>query len=196
MAGSWIGLRGGLILSVLGLAGCTTFGDMTGAAIGIAPGAPVADVASLAPSYSPTTGEQPGVGEATPLVDPTDQLGLGRKHFAEMNYGLAEQHFRRAVEKPTGPARTDAEAWLGLAATYDRLRRFELADRAYKQATRIVGSTPEILNNQGYSYMLRGDFRKARATLLLASKQDPTNSYIQNNLMLLARNQKANDPLR
>jgi Flp pilus assembly protein TadD len=31
------------------------------------------------------------------------------------------------------------------------LRRFDLADRAYGQAIRIVGPTAEILNNQGYS---------------------------------------------
>jgi Flp pilus assembly protein TadD len=40
------------------------------------------------------------------------------------NYGLAEKHFRRAVE--THPR--DAEG-IGLAASYDRLRRFDLAAR-------------------------------------------------------------------
>jgi Flp pilus assembly protein TadD len=88
----------------------------------------------------------------------------------------------------------DAESWIGLAASYDRLRRFDLADRAYGQATRIVGSTPEVLNNQGFSYMLRGDYRRARATLLAAQAKDPGNPYIQNNLRMLeesARKAKA-----
>ena len=86
---------------------------------------------------------------------PNDDLSLGKMHFRQGNYGLAERYFRRAVE--SGPR--DAEAWVGLAASYDRLRRFDLADRAYDQALRAGRPTPEILNNQGYSYMLRGDYR-------------------------------------
>jgi Flp pilus assembly protein TadD len=62
----------------------------------------------------------------------------------------------------TGARVRDAEAWLGLAASYDRLRRFDLADRAYAQAIGILGPKTEILNNQGYSYMLRGNFKRAR----------------------------------
>ena len=75
--------------------------------------------------------------------------------------------------------------WIGLAASYDRLRRFDLADRAYTQAMKIAGATPEILNNVGYSYMLRGDYRRARETLMQAQAQDPGNPYIRNNLELL-----------
>ena len=113
--------------------------------------------------------------------DPNDELSLGKKHYRANDFGLAEKHFRRAVE--THPR--DAEAWLGLAASYDRLRRFDLADRAYSQAIGIVGPTVEILNNQGYSYMLRGDYKRARATLAAAQRKDPTNKYVQNNIRLL-----------
>jgi Flp pilus assembly protein TadD len=72
-----------------------------------------------------------------------------------------------------------------LAASYDRLRRFDLADRAYAQAISILGPTAEILNNQGYSYMLRGDYKTARAKLLAAQRKDPRNKYVANNLALL-----------
>ncbi len=89
--------------------------------------------------------------------------------------GSPSAHFRRAVElRPK-----DAEAWVGLAASYDRLRRFELADRAYEQAVGIVGPTPEVLNNQGYSYMLRGDYTRARDTLLAGPGQGPGKSLHQ-----------------
>jgi Flp pilus assembly protein TadD len=77
------------------------------------------------------------------------------------------------------------EAWVGLAASYDKLKRFDLADRAYQQAIRLAGPTTEILNNQGYSYMLRGDRRRARIKLLEAQARDPGNPYVQNNLDLL-----------
>lgn len=110
-----------------------------------------------------------------------DDLSLGKKYYRENSFGLAEQHFRRAVE--IGPK--DLEAWIGLAAAYDKLRRFDLADRAYEQAIQLAGSTPEILNNQGYSYLLRGDHRRAREKLLAARAKDPSNPYVQNNLNLL-----------
>jgi Flp pilus assembly protein TadD len=113
--------------------------------------------------------------------DPNDDLSLGKENFREGNYGLAERYFRKAAE--SGPR--DAEAWLGLAAAYDRLRRFELADRAYEEVIKIAGPTPAILNNQGYSYMLRGQFDRAREILNRARAKDPDNPYIQNNIALL-----------
>lgn len=114
--------------------------------------------------------------------NPDDDLGTGKKYFAAGNYGMAERYFRRAVELHP----RDAEAWLGLAAAYDRLRRFDLADRAYAQAIGLVGPTVEILNNQGYSYMLRGEYAKARSKLAAAQRKDPGNKFVQNNLQLLA----------
>ncbi len=113
--------------------------------------------------------------------DPNDDLALGKRHYRERQYGLAEQHFRRAVEKLP----RDGEAWLGLAASYDRLRRYELADRAYKEALAIYGPRPEVLNNIGYSFLLRGDLRKARARFIEAQAKDPENPTIANNLALV-----------
>ena len=144
-------------------------------------------------SVSKPAGALLGLPPANPELlgaDPNDDLSIGKKYFRQGSYGMAERHFRKAVELHP----QDAESWVGLAAAYDRLRRFDLADRAYAQATRIVGATPEILNNQGFSYMLRGDYRRARATLLAAQARDPASPYIKNNLRLLdesARKAKA-----
>ncbi len=113
--------------------------------------------------------------------DPHDDVQLGKKYFRSNNFGLAEKSFRSAVEKHPG----DAEAWLGLAASYDRLRRFDLADRAYAQAIRIVGPTVQILNDEGFSYMLRGDYGRAHKLLEQARAKDPENPYVQANLRLL-----------
>jgi Flp pilus assembly protein TadD len=41
------------------------------------------------------------------------------------------------------------------------------------------------LNNQGYSYMLRGDYRRARVKLEAAHRLKPGNKYVANNLRLL-----------
>lgn len=113
--------------------------------------------------------------------NPTDDVKLGKKYYREQNFGLAERFFRRAVEA----APQNADAWVGLAASYDKLRRFDLADRAYGQAFSIRGPAPEILNNQGYSYILRGDYKNARIKLAEAKAKDPNNQYIRSNIELL-----------
>ena len=113
--------------------------------------------------------------------DPNDDLQLGKKYFRNNSFGLAQHSFQSAVEKHPN----DAEAWVGLAASYDRLHRFDLADRAYAQAIRLVGQTPEILNNEGFSFMLRGDYARAHKALQEAQAKDPGNPYIQANLRLL-----------
>jgi hypothetical protein len=113
--------------------------------------------------------------------DPNDDVQLGKKYFRSNNFGLAEKSFQTAVEKHPN----DAEAWVGLAASYDRLRRFDLADRAYAQAERIIGPTVELLNDEGFSYMLRGDYARAHKLLDQAKAKDPSNPYVQANLQLL-----------
>lgn len=120
--------------------------------------------------------------QPTPPADEIkDDLGLGKMHFEKENYGLAELHFRRAVEATPGRA----EAWIGLAASYDQMKRWELADRAYAQALKITGPTSAFLNNRGYSYMLRGNIRRASQDLSAAAALDPENEQIQLNLRTL-----------
>ena len=140
-----------------------------------APGGPV--------TTGSVTAAAPAAGPGLLGSDPNDDLSLGKKYFRTANYGLAERHFRRAVELHPN----DAESWVGLAASYDRLRRFEFADRAYRQAIELIGPTPEVLNNHGYSYMLRGDYTRARTTLRAAQAKDPDSPYIKNNLELLEK---------
>lgn len=108
-------------------------------------------------------------------------LTAGKQQFRDANYGLAERHFRKAVE-----LRADnSEAWMGLAASYDQLGRFDFADRAYDQLLKVAGRRPEILNNMGYSQLLRGNRKKARKLLdeARAGMADP--AVVNANLALL-----------
>lgn len=105
----------------------------------------------------------------------------GAEHFNRGQFGLAERYFRDAVEK----APKDALAWVALASSYDRLSRFDLADRAYANAIEISGETVQILNNQGYSQLLRGNRNAARAKFLRAAQIEPGNVTVLNNLKLL-----------
>jgi Flp pilus assembly protein TadD len=132
-----------------------------------------------APAPAPTaTLQEPDDVKYYPSDEP---LHLANEHFNRGDYGVAERYYREAVEK----APRDVTAWIGLAASYDRIGRFDLADRAYGSAIKLNGETTEILNNEGFSYMLRGDLVRARKKLLKAYQSDPSNPTILNNLKLL-----------
>ena len=153
----------------------------------------IASIAPLAGCYqgaaTPTPVPDPVVGQKPQDVKyyPSDEpVRLGVQRFYEGNFGLAQMYFQAAVEKSP----RDATAWIGLAASYDRLGRFDLADRSYAQAQRLVGNTAGLLNNEGYSYMLRGDLRRARAKIDAALRLDPDNAVTINNLALLNSSSK------
>jgi Flp pilus assembly protein TadD len=129
-----------------------------------------------------------------PVQEPTDvkyypsdePVRMGLEQYNRGNYGLSQRYFKDAVEK----APRDVTAWIGLAASYDKLRRFDLADQAYAQAIRLGGETVQILNDQGYSLMLRGNLSGARKRFMKAYSLDPGNPVIANNIELLNGSQR------
>jgi Flp pilus assembly protein TadD len=188
-------IRGALVPAVLAacltaLSGCSSFTNLNDldakkadqpAAAG-APGSETTGSIVTQPAESGKT--LPPAPLAAPGLagdDPNDDVVRGKRYFRANDFGLAEKSFQAAVQKHP----RDAESWVGLAASYDRLRRFDLADRAYAEAVRLVGPTPEILNDEGFSYMLRGDYARAARTLAQAKAKDPANPYIAANLELL-----------
>jgi Flp pilus assembly protein TadD len=110
-------------------------------------------------------------------------LDAGKAQFRDANYGLAEKHFRKAVELRA----SNAEAWMGLAASYDELGRFDFADRAYEQLLKITGRDPHVVNNMGYSQLLRGNKKKATELLNEAKRGLGDSKVVEANLALLAQ---------
>jgi hypothetical protein len=148
---------------------------------GFPPPAPTTSIPfarSAADTGTTDTVQQPGTVKYYPSDEPHK---MGVEMFNRGNYAIAEKYFRDATAK----APNDPASWIGLAGSYDRTARFDLADRAYSRAIKLVGETTQILNNLGYSYMLRGDLRKARAKFELAYKKEPNNSTLLNNIQLL-----------
>ena len=107
----------------------------------------------------------------------------GQEHFANQNYGLALENFEKAVESSSD----NASAWLGLAASYDQLGKFKNADRAYEQLVQLKAGNARVYNNIGYSYLLRGDYPKARQYLSRAQDIDPSLEEVQGNIHLLEK---------
>lgn len=105
----------------------------------------------------------------------------GKRQFAAGHFGLAVDAYAKSVEIDA----LDPEAWLGLAASYDQIGRFDKADFAYGKVQALIGATPSVLNNLGYSYLLRGNLDKSRVTLAAAHQGDPANPYVLNNIEIL-----------
>ncbi len=168
-----------------------TTDTVTGEPVAVAPVAKAPETTGSIAEVSPM-GATEATGQTLLGGDPYDELANAKRFFREGNYGLAERYFRRAAESSP----RDAEAWLGLAASYDRLKRFNLADRAYAQVLRLIGPTPEVLNNIGYSYMLRGDYARASQKLREAIAKDPDNMFARTNLELLEDSRSARKAIR
>lgn len=132
-----------------------------------------------ASSYVPT---MPPPETTQSVALPGDKsLAKAQQHFHRQEYGLAERHFRQAnLENPK-----NLDALLGLAASYDHLKRFDLANNSYRQAAKLNNRSTAVLNNWGYSYLLRGNVVAARKKFLKAYEIDPGNKAVNANLELL-----------
>ncbi len=143
-------------------------------------GAPLTFDASPKIDSAENTLPAPAPAGAAPVLA-GEPYALAVAHFNRGDYGLSQRYFLAATQK----APKDSSAWIGLAASYDRISRFDLADRAYKNAIGLSGETAQILNNQGYSYLLRGNVAAARAKFMKARERDPSNPTLVNNIKLL-----------
>src|SRR5258707_10188426 len=90
-----------------------------------------------------------------PVQEPTDvkyypsdePVRMGLEHFNRGNFGLSQRYFKDAVEK----APKDVTAWVGLAASYDRLRRLDLGGQASRHPLPPRGANLLIPKDPGYS---------------------------------------------
>jgi Flp pilus assembly protein TadD len=123
------------------------------------------------------------VAELSNIGDYTAERALseGRAHFRNSDFGYSAALYKRAVELAPG----DVQAYVGLSASYDRLGRFDLADRVYASLYKITGGTAQYYNNLGYSFMLRGKLTEALANFRKAQALEPENVVIANNIQIL-----------
>lgn len=108
-------------------------------------------------------------------------LVQARSHFRNNNYGYSATFYKRAVELSP----KNAEGYVGLSASYDRLGRFDLSDRVYATLYQLSGGTAQYYNNVGYSYMLRGNLSEALKNFRRAQKLEPDNLVVANNIQIL-----------
>ncbi len=107
-------------------------------------------------------------------------LEQGREHFAVGNYGIALDSFNAAIMFDP----QSIKALNGLAASYDKLGRFDLAERYYASALTLDPESPVTLNNAGYSQLLQGNLKEALKMFELAASYGPDNPWIAANTEL------------
>lgn len=158
-------------------------------------GCQTADTSGVVRTNEPSKGDVTAFGDAFDGLKTvsdveyyaSDQaVAEAKNQFRAENYGNAGALFYKATQL----APNDGGAWMGLAASSDRIRRFDLSDYAYRQAFRLVGGTPEYYNNVGYSYLLRGKLQDARSNFLKAYELAPNDPTVANNLQLLSSSVK------
>ena len=154
----------------------------TGLALAIA--LPLLAGCSSMGSMSSFGGKQQQVAVVANIGDYTADAALAeaKSHFKSGDFGYSAALYKRVVELPP----KNAEGYVGLSASYDRLRRFDLSDRVYTALFDITGGTAQYYNNVGYSYMLRGNVRAALTNFRKAQELDPDNVVVANNIQILA----------
>ena len=88
------------------------------------------------------------------------------------------------IECATNGDRPSWRAWNARGAIADHFGDWDGADRAYGRAAELAPDRPEVLNNLGWSHLLRGDWQSALDTLTRAAKAARGPQRIANNLEL------------
>jgi tetratricopeptide (TPR) repeat protein len=138
-----------------------------------------------------------GAGEGRPVLamdgqhlDASDPVERGRALVLTGQYGLAIEGLSEAVARDPGNAR----ALSLLAISYAQVKRFDLADRYHAQALEIDPSSVVVLNNWGYSYLVRGDDSRATDLLARAAAANDGRSIVTANLALARGNSAETSP--
>jgi len=145
---------------------------------------PLAGCSSLMPGQSSFGDNKLAAADLPPVSDTTADAALldARAHFRNNDFGYSAAYYKQAVEL----APKNAEGYVGLGASYDRLGRFDQSDRVYATLYAISGPTAQYYNNLGYSYMLRGSLTQALSNFRKAKALDPGNPVIANNISMLS----------
>ena len=151
----------------------------------------VADLAFVPGNYS----EALGVYQKLLTIAPDDTVVLERAGIAALHIGnipVAAELIDRSTVKPNASWR----AWNAKGAIADLKGDWAAADAAYDHAERLAPGHFEVVNNRGWSRLLRGDWQGAAEFLQKAAVLDPKSVRTANNLELARAALSADLPQR
>lgn len=137
-------------------------------------------VACLAGCGGIGNGMRPVIAMDGESMDVDDPVSNGRALLVTGQYGLAIEALSRVLHDDPSNVR----ALNLLAEAYDRVHRYDLADRYHAQAVEIAPNSVAALNNWGYSLLVRGDRERAVGLLKQAAAIDGSQPTVLANLQL------------
>lgn len=100
------------------------------------------------------------------------------------------------IDCATKSRSASARAWDARGVLADLNKDWKTADESYATAQSIAPTDAGIVNNQGWSMLLRGDWASAEASFKRAAELDPKSTRIRNNLELVSAALSAELPKR
>jgi Flp pilus assembly protein TadD len=116
-------------------------------------------------------------------ASPNDGRSAERAAIAEIMLGRLSSA-ESLVDKAITSGNASWKAWNAKGVLLDFRGDWEGADKAFANASKMKPDEPDILNNRGWSLILRGKWEEAINPLEQALILDPKSSRIQNNLEL------------
>lgn len=151
----------------------------------------IADLAYASGSYADALAEYKSIAAS----GPPDQQICEKAAIAALKLG----RLKDAV--PFGTCATEGatatwKAWNVRGVIADYAQDWALADTCYARAHQLAPKQAEVVNNEGWSMLLRGDWVTAAGFLRDAAKLDPDSARIANNLDLATMALAAGLPAR
>jgi Flp pilus assembly protein TadD len=116
-------------------------------------------------------------------ADPANSFLAERAGIAALKLGDVATSFV-LIDRATKSPKATWRAWNARGVIADLQQNWPAADIAYAEAARRSPDEPEIINNQGWSQLLRGDWKRAADVFERAAWLDPHSARIANNLEL------------
>ena len=107
-----------------------------------------------------------------------ERAGIAALKLRDLDQGT------RLLDKATSFPTASWRAWDARAVAADLTRDWGKADECYTRAVALAPGEAELLNNQGWSYLVRGRWTDALTSLGQAAAIDPKSGRIANNLEL------------
>ena len=117
-------------------------------------------------------------------ADPANALFAERSAIAALRSGDTRNAGRLIISAYRFP-NASWRTWNALGVIGDMGCNWRAADTAYARALELAPNEPVVLNNRGWSQMLRGHWQEAAALLERAAVLATANSQIRNNLQLV-----------
>lgn len=121
--------------------------------------------------------------EALLAADPENSLYAERAGIAAFHRGEIERA-GALLNRATASATASWRAWNARGVVADHSGDWELSESAYARAASLSPDRPEVLNNMGWSLLLRGRWEEGLTLIERAALRDPKSRQIADNLEL------------